>query len=196
GDPSSGHTIRVLHLPPPDPAYVVPGSAPAVVPATRSSIDTVIDTVPRAGGKVPAGRAPSPRSFFPSASVGSSAATRAAKDDFESWNRTVFLPLARLLLRLSWVWPWTVLLSQIAIPGMEPGVSLGALILLSWTGHAMGRLRLHGRKRTIAWAPFFIITVGVAAVLAVSWLLTYRTMVPIWELAWMRDLGLELLQGG
>ena len=137
--------------------------------------------------------------MVPSSGADTAAPSRAdqpVKDDFDSWNRTVFLPLARLLLRLSWVWPWTLLLSQIALPGIEPGVSLGSLILLSWTGHALGRLRLHGRRRISRWAPFFVVAVGTLAVLGTSWLLSYRSMLPIWELAWLSDLGLEMLQGG
>jgi hypothetical protein len=36
----------------------------------------------------------------------------------------------------------------------------------------------------------------VVAVLATTWLVAYRPIMGIWEVAWIRDLGLELVQGG
>jgi hypothetical protein len=207
--------VEFLRLPPPDPDYArvhstvfrvtVPNAATSdaaacdVIAPNAASSDvgaphaaaSDLATMGATGSRAVEGRvgAGAPR-------LARSPAGHSEKDDFDSWNRTVFLPLARLLLRLSWVWPWTVLLSQIAVPGIEPGVTLGSLILLSWTGFAVGRLRLHRKKRISTWAPFFVVTAGTLAVLGTSWLLSYREILPIWELAWLRDLGLEMLQGG
>lgn len=135
---------------------------------------------------------------FVSIDVSESPSTRSARTPTpvaEGWIGLVCLPIARLLLRLSWVWPWTVLTSQIAIPGARPGVTLGALVVLTWIGHALGRAPV-GRLGRSWFVPILIVGASVVAVLGTTWLLTYRSILPIWELAWIRDLGLETLQGG
>ncbi|MCA9726966.1 MAG: hypothetical protein KC729_04730 [Candidatus Eisenbacteria bacterium] len=98
------------------------------------------------------------------------------------WVEEIGLPVARLVFRIAWLWPWTVLLSQIVVPGRRPGISLAGLAVLTGVGFGVGRLG----TRTIrfpAMRGIIIILLGVLAVLVASWFWIYRSVIGIWDVA-------------
>jgi hypothetical protein len=106
-----------------------------------------------------------------------------------------FLPTVRVVLRLSWVWPWTVLVSSLFSPGRHPATSLPELLVLAGVGFGLGGTALRkGPVRRVR--GFIVVLTGLVSILGLTWVQHYRSVIPILDPVWIRDLGLDIVGGG
>lgn len=131
----------------------------------------------------------------------------------------VVLVSTRTILRLCWVWPWLKFLSFLSSPQRGTVVSLRALTTLVIGSWAFGQcLRFVSRKRGThaadtkpslgqsrastrankleRWKPGMRMVSAIVAVLACTWFFEFRSVVPLRDVAWLRIMGEDLLDGG
>jgi len=112
------------------------------------------------------------------------------------WLEEGVLPLLVLLLRLSWLWPWLVMLGRWLLPpGAPPILSLwNAALLLAGGALTVRLLRVDPEKPRRA--RLLAACIGLAALALTLWLRWERVTYALWDVRWLAHLGESLVYWG
>ena len=112
------------------------------------------------------------------------------------WLEEGVLPLLVLLLRLSWLWPWLLILGRWLLPsGSPPILSLwNAALLLAGGALTVRLLRVDPEKPQRA--RLLAAGIGLAALALTLWLRWERGTYALWDVRWLAHLGESLVYWG
>lgn len=108
------------------------------------------------------------------------------------WLEEGVLPLMVLLLRLSWLWPWLLLLQRWLLPPeARPLLPLWIVALLLLGGALATHLLPVDPKRPRR-ARLLAAGIGLAALALTLWLRWERDAYALWDIRWIAQLGAQL----
>lgn len=124
-----------------------------------------------------------------------------------NWLEDGLLPLLLVLLRFCWLWPWLDLIRYIFTPSyqgalLSPGLLVGVPMVSLFLARTVASQETptdasKGAPRTTisTLARLAVALIGLAVILGALWWQLYQSDYALWQLGWVKSLGLALIHG-
>lgn len=113
-----------------------------------------------------------------------------------SWLKDGALPLAMVVLRFCWLWPWLAFAQRVLSPSYRGTLLPTWLAFGLLLGGVAGTRWALRRANALTQARIGVTGIGLAIVFLALWWQFYRSQYPLWDVRWVHALGQALTDWG